>query len=375
MHICFIITRGDDVGGAQIHVRDLCRRLLSQGCRVEVILGGRGVFTQLLELENIPVLVCPHLSRKINPKSDWTAYLELRNAVASRRPDLLSLHSSKTGILGRLVAHSLSIPCVFTAHGWAFTEGVDFLKRSVYRIIEQYMARYATRIICVSQYDYVLAVNAGIPKHKITQIYNGISVTPQNAMPSVAKTNKPVPRAVMIARFGGQKDHLTLLRAMKLVPKMQLDLVGDGPKLGEVQTAADRLGLTNRIRYLGYRTDVVETLQAADVFCLISNYEGFPYTTLEAMREGLPTVVSNVGGAGEAVVDGKTGFLIEKGNIDVLARRLEFLTTSAAARVCMGSAARKRLLSNFTVNQMLAETMQVYKSALLEYNTGSIASA
>jgi glycosyltransferase involved in cell wall biosynthesis len=134
--------------------------------------------------------------------------------------------------------------------------------------------------------------------------------------------------------------------------------------LGAARAEAAALGLSGRVRFLGYRNDTAECLRGADIFCLISNYEGFPYTTLEAMREGLPTLVSDVGGAGEAVAEGQTGFLIPRGNVDVLAQRLALLAHNAELRRRMGSAAREHFLANFTFDRMFNRTLAVYEEVL-----------
>jgi len=366
MRVGIIITRGDDVGGAQVHVKDLCRGLKVRGADVSVITGGTGRFAAILQDDGVQVLQSDALARSVNPIKDMAAYKELRQLVASIRPGLISLHSSKAGILGRMVSRSLGIPCVFTAHGWAFTEGVPALKRRLFSFIERAMAPLAGKIISVSNYDYNLAVKAGIPTERMTQIHNGIACGDPSEKAQHRDSSNP--RAIMVARFGVPKDHVALLRALALVPSLELDLVGEGATLESVRSEAGLLGLNHRVRFLGYRDDTAKCLRAADIFCLISNYEGFPYTTLEAMREGLPTLVSDVGGAGEAAVEGQTGFLIPRGNVEMLAQRLTLLADNSELRRQMGSAAREHFLANFTFDRMFTRTLQVYEQVLAGRN-------
>lgn len=345
-----------------MHVKDLCRGFKSRGADVSVITGGSGRFATILQDDGVRVLQSATLARSVNPMKDMAAYKELRQLVGSLEPDLVSLHSSKAGILGRIASRSLGIPSVFTAHGWAFTEGAAPLKRRLYALIEKAMAPLADKIINVSRYDHNLAVKAGIPKERMTHIHNGIE---RGELSERARMrNLKNPRAIMVARFGVPKDHVALLRAVARVPSLELDLVGEGPTLESARSEAGLLGLNHRVRFLGYRDNTAECLRAADVFCLISNYEGFPYTTLEAMREGLPTLVSDVGGAGEAVVEGQTGFLIPRGNVEVLAQRLTLLANDAELRRRMGSAAKEHFLANFTFDRMFTRTLQVYEEVL-----------
>ncbi len=366
LHINFIITKGDEVGGAQIHVRDLSVAMINLGFRVEVIVGKRGRFSELLKSADVPTIICDSFVRQISPNQDCKTLRFLKNHLYKSKPDIVALHSSKAGILGRLACRSCRVPCVFTAHGWSFTEGARRIHRILYRTIEKSMARFANRIICVSSYDYKLGLKAGIPATKMVQIHNGINMQNISTFRSHSELKGRPLRAVMVARFGIPKDHNSLLRAVAFVPDLHLDLVGEGPNLEAVKREASNRGITDRVRFLGYQSKTEAALQAADIFCLISDYEGFPYTILEAMREALPCIVSDVGGAGEAVVNGKTGFLIPKGRNDILAQRLEVLVKDAALRLEMGAAAHARFKSNFTFDLMLKKTLKIYEQILIE---------
>ncbi|MEM6837209.1 MAG: glycosyltransferase, partial [Cyanobacteria bacterium P01_C01_bin.120] len=107
----------------------------------------------------------------------------------------------------------------------------------------------------------------------------------------------------------------------------------------------------------------------AQIFALISHWEGFPRTILEAMRAGLPVVASRVGGVAEAVIDGETGFCVARQDVETLRKRLARLVLEPQLRLRMGQAARRRYEANFTFQQMYAKTCQVYEHVLgLEEN-------
>ena len=100
---------------------------------------------------------------------------ELVNLINSLEPDLVSTHSSKAGILGRLSAKICRVPVIFTAHGWAFTEGVHPIKRIMYIWAERLAAKWSERIICVSDYDRSLALHHSVASNdKIVTIHNGM---------------------------------------------------------------------------------------------------------------------------------------------------------------------------------------------------------
>ena len=115
---------------------------------------------------------------------------------------------------------------------------------------------------------------------------------------------------------------------------------------------------------MGRRMDVDRLLAEAQIFVLVSNWEGLPLVVLEAMRAGLPVVASDVGGVGEAVVDGETGFLVPRGDGSLLKDRLRRLLADPGLRVQMGLAARKRYEEHFTVERMTEAVWGVYRRVL-----------
>jgi glycosyltransferase involved in cell wall biosynthesis len=358
----FVVTRADAVGGAQIHVRDVAAALLARGHEARVVTGRRGVYSEILDGVGVPNEVCEPLQRAIQPGRDAAAVLALRRRFAAFAPDLISLHSSKAGIVGRLAAAG-RWPCLFTAHGWAFAEGISERRRGVYRALERALAPLAARIVCVSEHDRRLGVAAGIDSARLVTIHNGMPDVPpdQHADPGA---NAPAPVVVMVARFDHQKDHETLLRAVATVPSLRLDLVGDGPNQPAMERLAGELGVAERVRFLGQRRDVAAVLREAQVFALVSRWEGFPRSTLEAMRAGLPCLVTDAGGSAEAIVEGETGFVVPKGDAAIVADRLRRLADDADLRRAMGSAARRRYEANFTFERMFDRTLGVYRAVL-----------
>lgn len=364
MRIAYVITSSDSIGGAQVHVRDLSSALLAIGHEVTVLVGGEGPFTEELHALGIPYRGLCHLHRSIHLYHDWLGVKEISAVLKDWHPDLISTHSSKAGLLGRIAGKTMGIPTIFTAHGWAFTDGIPDVERKVYMVAEKLAAPLASRIITVSDYDRNLALRYHLaPEGRLIVIHNGMP----DVSPSLrAKPGYNPPRLLMVARFEPQKDHATLFKALQQLHEFdwEIDLVGSGSLGSEVGEMASRLELTRRIRFLGARKDVAELLAQAQVFLLISKWEGFPRSILEAMRAGLPVIASEVGGVREAIVEGKTGFLVPRGGVELLAQRLRLLLTNPELRIRMGQEARKRYESQFTFERMFRETFTVYQSVL-----------
>lgn len=360
MRIVQVITRSDSVGGAHVHLRDLCLHLINGGHQVVVLVGGRGPFLDELSLHGIPYETLSYLIRPIQPWVDIRALFELREKLRELQPDLVATHSSKAGWIGRIAARSLGLPVVFTAHGWAFTEGVPLTRRLLYICAERLAAQFASRIITVSDFDRSLALEFRVaPEARMVTIHNGMSEVNEILR---AKPEQTPPRIVMVARFEHPKDHGLLIRALsrnKDIP-WTLELVGDGPLRPEVEQLTASLGLMHRVEFVGTRNDVPERLAKAQILALVSRWEGFPLTILEGMRAGLPIVASDVGGVREAVSDGRTGFLTPRGDVDTLATKLRILLGNAELRKRMGVLGRNKFQEHFTFDHMFRKTLDVY---------------
>jgi glycosyltransferase involved in cell wall biosynthesis len=369
MNIALMVTRADPVGGAQIHVRDLAAAARAHGHSPTVITSGSGPFLQDLRAQQIPVVVLRYLAAPISPLRDFRALQEIHATLQSLRPDLLATHSSKAGILGRIVARRLRMPVVFTVHGWSFTPGIAPPRAALYRLIERLAAPLSSKIITVSEFDRRLALEAGITTaDRLATVHNGIPDVPAQRR---ASPGRNPPRLVMVARFEPQKDHATLLHALAGLTgrAWELDFIGEGPLRGPMEQLVRTLGLGTRVRFLGQRQDVDACLAAAQISVLTTNWEGFPLTVLEAMRAGLPVVASAVGGVAEALQDGDSGYLVPRGDVTVLRDRLGRLLSSPGLRDEMGSKGRLRWEQHFTIGQMVEKTFAIYQDVVQRSRT------
>jgi glycosyltransferase involved in cell wall biosynthesis len=148
-----------------------------------------------------------------------------------------------------------------------------------------------------------------------------------------------------MGRLHRQKDYPCLLAAFadlaSAQPLARLRIAGEGPLLGELTALADRLGLADRVRFLGVRDDVPRLLAAADALVLASAWEGLPNVVLEAMAAGLPVVATDVGGVAQMVDDDRTGYLVPPRDPEALARAMEkVMSLGPPARALMGEQAR-----------------------------------
>lgn len=368
MKIVQIITRMDDVGGAQIHVRDIVEELQNSGHQIYLITGDKENIHKEIEGTGTRLINSQHLIRNLSPVSDIKAILELRKYLKEIKPDLVATHSSKAGIVGRIAGWSLGIPTIFTAHGWAYTDGVSPQKRKLYILIEKMTGWISKGVITVSDYDQKLALKHKVlPQRKMLTIHNGVH---DIEMVTRKVCDKKIPQLIMVARFAPPKQQLQLLKVLNDIRDIpwQISFAGDGPQLAEAKSFVKVKGLEERVSFLGNRSDVECLLEQADLFVLISNWEGLPLSVLEAMRCGLPIIASDVGGVKEAVKDSRNGFLIPKHHMQLLRKRLVTLLSDSDVRLKMGKESREIYQTHFKFEKMYEKTVTFYEQ-LVQTNT------
>lgn len=357
--LLYIITLAEH-GGAQAHLRDLLGYFHTK-YDLMVATSHKGFLTEEAKKLGVPVRMVRNLVQPLSPVKDIKVVAELVGLIREFRPALVHLHSSKAGMAGRFAARIAGVPSVFTAHGWAFTEGASRFRRMLAIVSEWLAARVGNRIIAVSDYDYKLAIRCRVSAPpQMLRIHNGVPDVPEQAQPG-----KGIPRLVMLARFAPPKDQALLIRAVAQIQgEYRLRFIGEGPQMEEARALATQLGIGEKVEFLGARNDVPRLLAESHVFVLASNYEGFPISTLEGMRAGLPIVASDVGGVKEAMVEGESGFLFAKGDAEALRQKLIPLVVDPALRERMGQAARQRYQQEFSLGGMLAKVEQVYEEIL-----------
>lgn len=365
--IAYIITL-PNFGGAQSHLYEVMVNIVAYGFKPFLITGCEGWLTEQLRTKDIECYIVPDLVRPISPLNDLKAVKNVKKILQQKQPDLVHCHSSKAGIIGRIAAHACHIPAIFTAHGWAFTDGVRPLKRKLYAFIENLAGYWTDKIICVSDYDKKLGMKY-LPSHKdkMLTIHNCIPDCPKLVRDFKKNPVGEIISVVVVARFSPQKKNIQTLhilrKALDIGIKLKITYIGSGPQLDRAKEEARRLHLEDDAIFLGSRTDVAELLTKYDLFLLLSNWEGFPISILEAMRAGLPIVASDVGGVNEAIKNNLNGFLISRDDRNIFDVLKQFYVDKALLGK-MGENSREIIKESFLSENMLGKLNCVYKQVL-----------
>ena len=368
-HILYIITRSDEIGGAHIHVKDMALYVMKKGYKVSVLVGGSGIYTDLLNDNGIVVYPVEELKREINFKSDLKALPEIYKLIKRLSPDVISIHSSKAGILVRTISIFFKIPpCIFTAHGWSFSTKISNFRSFLYLFLEKTMALGTTLLITICNSDYKLAKKYKIISNKkLRCIHNGmpfLKKIERNIKPKNSKF-----RLISVARFERQKDHKTLIEALGHLKNLswELFLVGDGPLRQEIQSLVESYNLEERVFFLGRKNNVASLLEDADIFILSSFWEGFPRSIIEALRASLPVITSDVGGVQESVINEFNGYVVPIKNPELMTIAIKNLLNNPTKCIDFGEKGRDLYESNFTFEKMAESTFKVYKKLIKSF--------
>ena len=169
------------------------------------------------------------------------------------------------------------------------------------------------------------------------------------------------PHIVFVARFNPAKDHATLIRAMRLIPRGTLWLVGEGESRPDWEQFVSELGLQQRVRFLGRRSDIPQILRSADIYVHSSNWEGFGIAAVEAMAAGLPVIASNVTGLAD-IVQG-AGLLFPPGDCEKLAALIMSVVDSEELRARLIGEGRARAQA-YSIEQTVDSYVAMYRAAV-----------
>jgi glycosyltransferase involved in cell wall biosynthesis len=353
-----ILCTNSDEAGAPIHVETVVSAL-QNSVEFCAVFGEDGPVADRLRLKSIDVRVVSELRSKINPPKDFRAIMRISQIVREFRPNLIHAHSSKAGMLARIIAVRFSIACLYTVHGWGW-RGLGKLSAGAVYLIEKVLS-YAPKC----HYAFVAEAVAkqgvevlGLTSARGTVIYNGVQ-----DVGFFPQANSATLTVFMPARVSSAKDHESLVRAFDLIScEAKLILCGAGT---DDPTFVEQLKKWAPKRYeaievLGQRSDVPVLLHTVDIFVLISKFEALPLSIIEAMSAGKAILATNVGGVSELLREGETGLLVEVDDVEGIVLGLKKLLSEASLRANLGRNARHEYLARFTCEKMAQELLNFY---------------
>ena len=376
--------------GVGKHVSDLIRHLDKSKYDIVVVHGTSRMDYYFEEMkdkmaEEVAFIEVPSFKRKINLVHELRAMFEINRVMDKYRPEIVHCHSSKAGVVGRLLALRKGFvkKIFYTPHAYS-VQNVDLDSKAyrLYMLIERWLGnKEKVHTINVSRGEQSFALENGIIKSigQSTVIYNAVKDRAPLTNEERKKKRdelgiKPTDILIVsVARLYYQKNPFLFWEIARDLCSRNEDVkfiwVGEGEYLDELRTAADEYNIKESagrecISFVGSRNDVHEILSASDVYISTALYEGLPYTLIEACRAGVPMIASNITGNDEVVENNVNGLLY--GNEDRNTwktegiSRLEGLINNSEDRSTFGEQAREIFEERFTLQHMIESIENLY---------------
>jgi glycosyltransferase involved in cell wall biosynthesis len=338
---------------------------------------GDDQFVNFLTSVGIPIVPVA-MRRSISPRADVAALWRLVGVLRHQRFDVIHLHSSKAGFLGRLAARIAggSAAVVYSPHGLSFLGDQSLAKRQLYLALEKFAGRMCDRIIAVSAGEHQIITQSGlISPDRIVQIDNGIAPIAlpagfdRSALRCALGQPSDAPLIGTVARLSSQKNPRLFLEAAAQVLRNEPDArfvwCGGGELLEMARAYAHDLGIAAACCFLGHRSDAHQVLAALDYFWLTSDYEGLPLSPLEAMALRVPIIATDVVGTRDLLASG-AGLLVPRGDAQALAAATIRLIHSPERAAALRSAGYAHYRANGTAERMIGALEQLYCGLVAE---------
>lgn len=236
-------------------------------------------------------------------------YRQLKTLVQQETFDLVHCHTPMGGVMARLTAHGAGVKnVIYTAHGFHFFKGAPLKNWLVYYPVERWLSRWTDQQICINQEDYRRAKTfhakqvdyvpgVGVDLKKIQILSEQERLDKKNELGIALQKQVLLSVGELIHR----KNHESVIRAIAKLndPSLLYVICGHGILEESLKKLVSELGLTSQVWFAGYRTDVMELYQIADLYVFPSYQEGLPMALLEAMSCGSPVVCSKIRGSSD----------------------------------------------------------------------------
>lgn len=301
-------------------------------------------------------------------KVDPAGFLRLKRQIAALKPDLVHTWLFAANSYGRAAALAVGVRRIVAGE-----RSVDPWKAWHELAIDRWLARRTDRIVVNSSGVRDFYVHHGLPSEKFTVIPNGIGpFAPSDLTRAELLAELGLPENARligaVGRLWPQKRIKDLIWAADLLKVIRDDvhllIIGDGPLRRKLERFREQVRIEDKVHFLGHRNDVPRLLPHFDALWLASEYEGMPNVVMEAMAAGVPVVATDISGNCDLVVPGETGYLVPVGDRAAFARETRRLLEDAELGRRLGEAGRRRMLTEFTIEQMIERHANLYRELL-----------
>lgn len=243
------------------------------------------------------------------------------------------------------------------------------------KMVDRYVFHRAARVIVNgAEVREHLERTYGVPTSRVELVENGVDfdrLTPTRSRTDVRNKWGAGPEDALllfIGRLHPVKRLNLLIEALRFLnmnsPVVRLWIVGEGEERESLESLTNRLGLRERVTFLGNQTEVGDLYASADLFVLPSESEGMPNVVIEAMAARLPALVSDEAGCGTVIESEKNGWIFTEGSVEPLAKTLRKILDNPEMRVSVATAGQRTILDRFSVERMSSSFCEIYGDVL-----------
>ena len=305
-------------------------------------------------------------SRSPFSKGNWKAIKQLKKLIARERYDIVHCHTPVAAMCTRFAAIKFrknSTKVFYTAHGFHFYKGAPLKNWLLYYPVEKICAYFTDVLITINKEDYALAKKK--MKAKRIEYIPGVGID-LNKFGQVTvdkmekRTELGIPKdatlLLSVGELNKNKNHETVIRAIRNMDVYYI-IAGKGNLKEHLQSVIDEFGMTERVKLLGYRSDVAELYQVADIYVLPSIREGLNVSIMEAMASSLPVVCGRIRGTTD-LIDENGGVLIEPKNIDECRKAIGSILNGNKEQLGKYNFEKAKTLSVEIINERMKEVYQ-----------------
>lgn len=278
------------------------------------------------------------------------------------------LHSSefRSNVLALLCRRRRpALRLVSTAHGWIANDP----RGRVFALVDRVLLRRFDRVILVSHAMRRRLPEWWVPQSRVCVIHNAL-MTDSYGRDLLDRPRRVVDprgevRLLSVGRLSPEKGQAILLQAVARLtpacPGLVVWFAGTGPQQANLEAEARRLGLENRVRFLGFVADMPSLYAEVDLVVQSSLTEGLPNVMLEVAFLGVPVVATDVGGTREVIEHGRSGWLVKAGSVAALVDGLQRFLQAPAQFAAMTRSSRARIVSEFSIDARTTEQARLYR--------------
>lgn len=311
-------------------------------------------------------------------KTNIKAIKQLIKVIDENEIDIVHCHNPMGGVAARIAAKvsNRKPRVIYTAHGFHFYKGASIVNWMLFYTAERLLAHFTDIIVTINKEDYIRAKGFGLKKNGDVFLIHSVGVdkkkfAPKPEIKEKKRAELDIPEnafhIVTAAELNENKNQKVVIEALAQLgnDNIYYSICGKGPNEDNLRALIKSKGLEERVRLLGYRTDMDEILQTADVFAFPSIREGLGVAAVEALMCNIPVIAADNRGTREYVSDGSNGIVCQYDSPDEFAEAIELLYKDRTYRTRIADRCRESV-KLFTVEEVEKTMKQVYSKALGE---------